>query len=92
MTPGNRLAATVGGKALDLEGARTLWERFSAYMDVHRNDFEGFARSEGWAHASVVANGEAAMLTLANEAPPPAKAGGSHGGGGRPKGKGRARR
>ena len=68
MTTSNRLGATVGGKLLESEQARALWERFSAYMDVHRNDFAGFAKSEGWAHASVGPYGTGAMLTLGNDA------------------------
>ena len=75
MTTSNRLGATVGGKLLESEQARALWERFSAYMDVHRNDFAGFAKSEGWAHASVGPYGTGAMLTLGNDAPKAAATG-----------------
>lgn len=55
---------------LGQEEARALWQRFSAYMDEHRNDFDGFARSEGFAFASVGAQGGRATLTLSNEREP----------------------
>lgn len=94
MTSANRLAATVGGKALEAGEARLLWQRFSSHMDVQENDFSGFARGEGWAHASVAVQGDVAILTLGNEAPPPVQTteGGRAGRAGRAKGKSRARR
>ena len=69
----SRLAAVVGGKALAQADARTLWQRFSSYMETHQNDFAGFARVEGFAHATVAAISGVATLTLSNE--PPAEAG-----------------
>jgi len=67
VTDSSRLAAVVGGKALSKDEARALWQRFSEYMDANRNDFDGFAKREGFAHASVAANGGIATLTLSSE-------------------------
>jgi hypothetical protein len=67
MQPRSRLAVIVGGKTLPAEDARALWEKFSAYMETHRNDFVGFARQEGWKFASVAAHQGVATLTLSNE-------------------------
>jgi hypothetical protein len=68
VTPRSRLAAVVGGKALPPDEARALWETFSAYMQNHKNDFAGFARQQGFAHARVAAHGGVATLTLASDA------------------------
>ena len=55
-----------------------MWERFSAHMEAHQGDFDGFARAEGCAGARVgVVNGTP-TLTLWTKAPP-------QGGGGRRK-------
>jgi hypothetical protein len=43
-----RLAALIDGKPLDDEEARTLWQAFSAHMDEHEGDLDGFAKKKGW--------------------------------------------
>ncbi len=63
----SRLAALVGDKKLDEAEARALWAKFSAYMETHKNDFEGFAREQGFARCAVAAEGGVATLTLTNE-------------------------
>lgn len=73
------LSAFVDGRALEQEPARELWERFSSYMDSHRNDFVGFARSEGFAHAEVTVINGVPTLKLATNAPKKPKAGGGRG-------------
>ena len=63
------LSAMVDATPLDAETARELWQRFSAYMETHRNDFAGFARSEGFAHAEVAVRGGTPTLTLLSKRP-----------------------
>ena len=59
-----RLAVVADGKALPDDEARLLWERFSAHMEAHRGDFEGFAQREGYAHAKVAVQQGVPTLTL----------------------------
>lgn len=46
--PKARLAVVIDGKPLDDEEARTLWQAFSAHMDEHEGDLDGFAKKRGW--------------------------------------------
>lgn len=48
MADASLLAAEIDGTPLSDDDARELWKEFSAYMDEHRNDFEGFAKQKGW--------------------------------------------
>jgi hypothetical protein len=43
------LGVIVDGVALSDESARALWIEFSAYLDVNKNDFDGFAKQKGYA-------------------------------------------
>jgi hypothetical protein len=43
------LGVVIDGEALPDEAARSFWKRFSAWMEEHRADLEGFARAEGLA-------------------------------------------
>jgi hypothetical protein len=45
---GSLLAVMINGVFLEDGPARQLWTEFSAYMDIHRNDFDGFAKSRGY--------------------------------------------
>ncbi len=47
------LRATVDGRPIPPEKAHALWTRFSAHMDAHQGDFDGFAAAEGYASAKV---------------------------------------
>ncbi len=47
--PKSLLGVLVDGAPLDDAAARALWIEFSAYLDEHRNDFEGFAKQKGYA-------------------------------------------
>ena len=60
----SRLAVKVNGVFLDDEAARAMWLAFSAHMDAHENDFEGFARSKGFASAKPEHQEGRAVLTL----------------------------
>ncbi|HZO12439.1 MAG TPA: hypothetical protein VFB62_04250 [Polyangiaceae bacterium] len=60
----SRLAVVTDGKSLPDDQARPIWERFSAHMEAHRGDFEGFARLEGYAHAKVAVHEGVPTLTL----------------------------
>jgi hypothetical protein len=64
-TPAHRqLAAVVDGRHLDEDDARALWTRFSAHMDAHEGDFEGFAASEGLVSSRVAVVDGVPTLTL----------------------------
>jgi hypothetical protein len=53
--PRSNLAVLVDGVPLPEDEARTLWQRFSDWMEEHRGDLAGFAAREGFAsvHPSV---------------------------------------
>lgn len=70
------LSVIVDRQRLSEEKARAMWERFSAYMDAHQGDFDGFARSAGFVSASVAVAGGVPTLTLSSsKAPAATKAG-----------------
>jgi hypothetical protein len=81
MTASN-LAVLVDGVAMDGEEARSLWQRFSDWMEQHRGDLAGFAAKEGFASVHPgVENGKPVLL-VSKSAPQrpyaPVKPGGSH--------------
>jgi hypothetical protein len=41
------LVVLMDGVALPEEQARAFWQRFSAHMEAHRGDLQGFAAAEG---------------------------------------------
>ena len=43
-----RLVALVDGAPLEEDAGRALWTEFSAYMDEHKGDMAGFAKTKGW--------------------------------------------
>jgi hypothetical protein len=45
----SKLTVLVEGEPLAEAEARAFWARFSAFMDEHKGDLGGFARSEGFA-------------------------------------------
>ena len=57
-----RLAVLVDGQRLPEAEARAFWERFSHWMDGHRDDLAGFARSEGLASVHPEMHGEDPVL------------------------------
>lgn len=64
------LSVVVDGQALPEAEARAVWQRFSAHMDAHRGDFDGFAASAGYASARVAVEGGVPTLTLSTQALP----------------------
>jgi hypothetical protein len=64
-----RLGVVVDGTALSEEEARTLWQAFSAYMEEHRGDLGGFAKSQGFVSAHPRSEGGRAVLVLSKTAP-----------------------
>lgn len=56
------LKVLVDGVALPEAEGRALWQRFSAHMEAHRGDLEGFAKSEGFASVHPVMGTEGAEL------------------------------
>jgi hypothetical protein len=73
----SQLAAIVDGKPLEPTEAKALWERFSAYMDAHEGDFDGFASQEGMVSARVAVVESTPTLTLARTAAEKAPSGGA---------------
>ncbi len=68
----DQLIAVVDGVTLAPEDARKLWQRFSAHMEAHQGDFDGFAAREGFARASVAVVMGRPTLTLASQPEAPA--------------------
>jgi hypothetical protein len=64
----SQLAAVVDGKPSEPADAKALWERFSAYMDEHQGDFDGFAKEEGLLAARVDVVQGVPTLTLSSTA------------------------
>lgn len=46
---GRALAVLVDGEEMPEAEGRALWERFSTWMEEHKGDLLGFAKSEGFA-------------------------------------------
>ncbi len=46
---GRSLAVLVDGEEMPEPEARAFWERFSTWMEEHKGDLLGFAKSEGFA-------------------------------------------
>lgn len=63
------LRVTVDGVALPEEEGRAMWAKFSAYMEEHRGDLGGFAKSEGFLSAHPRSADGAAVLVLSRTAP-----------------------
>lgn len=84
MSQESRLAVLVDGRPLPDDEARAMWVRFSAWMDEHRGDFDGFAKSEGFVSARPETRGGKAVLVLSTKEGKEGKAGGEarKGGGG----------
>jgi hypothetical protein len=47
---------------------RALWQRFSAWMEEHRGDLAGFARSEGFASVHPEVHGSEPVLVVSRTA------------------------
>jgi hypothetical protein len=58
------LAVEVDGRALPADEARTLWEEFSRHLDEHELDFDGFAKSKGFASVRPTHKGGRAVLLV----------------------------
>ena len=68
-SPSSRLAVTIDGTPLPEDEARALWDRFSAHMDAHAGDLEGFATAEGLASVHPAAEGGRAILVGSRSQP-----------------------
>ena len=66
--PTSQLNAIVDGQPLDQQSATQLWREFSAYMDNHEGDFDGFAKQAGFLKASVAVMQGRPTLTLSSTA------------------------
>jgi hypothetical protein len=83
------LRATVDGTPLAPEEAERLWKRFSDWMEEHKGDLQGFAKSEGFTSVHPAVEGGLPVLCASRSTPqqpyaPVANGGGvaSPGGGG----------
>jgi hypothetical protein len=65
--PASRLAVLLDGKPLDDEAARALWVEFSAYMDTHEGDFDGFAKLKSWQSVKTEHRAGRALLVVATK-------------------------
>ena len=66
------LAAWIDGVALGEEEARSLWARFSVWMEAHRGDLAGFAAAEGFVSVHPgVKDGKPVLLASRREAQKP---------------------
>ena len=63
------LAVFLDGEPLPDDQARAFWKRFSAWMDAHRGDLSGFARSEGLASVHPEVRAAGAVLVASGAAP-----------------------
>lgn len=63
-----RLAVTVDGQPLPEAEARAFWERFSAHMETHKGDLQGFAKAEGLASVHPALGAQGPMLVASRTA------------------------
>jgi hypothetical protein len=63
------LRVLVDGEPLPAEEAIAFWKRFSAWMDEHRGDLAGFARSEGLSSVRPEVHDGAPVLIASGSAP-----------------------
>jgi hypothetical protein len=63
------LGVLIDGEPLEAEEAIAFWKRFSAWMDEHRGDLAGFARSEGLASVAPEVHDGAPVLVASRSAP-----------------------
>jgi hypothetical protein len=66
---GAPLAVLVDGAAMPDDEARATWEAFSAFMEDHKGDLGGFAKSRGFVSAHPRSEGGRAILVLSRTAP-----------------------
>lgn len=69
----SQLAVLVDGQTLPEDEARALWKDFSHYMDEHRSDLAGFARSRGWTSVSPEHRAGQAVLVVQTHPGAPTK-------------------
>jgi hypothetical protein len=63
------LRVVIDGAPLEDAEARAFWKRFSAWMDEHRGDLAGFARTEGLASVHPEMHGGGPVLVGSRSAP-----------------------
>jgi len=84
MSSPSRLAVFVDGTRLPDEEGRAFWGRFSAYMESHKGDLAGFARTEGFASVHPESRQGQAVLVASRSAAQRAYGSATGGGEGRP--------
>lgn len=67
MNEESHLIVIVDERQLPDDEARSVWVRFSLWMDEHRGDFEGFAKQEGFVAARTETRGGKAVLALSTK-------------------------
>lgn len=63
-----RLSVVVDGAPMAADEARAFWGRFSAYMEAHHGDLQGFAAAEGFASVHPETGPEGAVLVVSRTA------------------------
>jgi hypothetical protein len=63
------LKVLVDGAPLPEAEARGFWGRFSAYLDAHKGDLAGFAKSEGFASVHPETHDGLPVLVVSRTAP-----------------------
>jgi hypothetical protein len=64
-----KLRVLVDGSPMPEAEARGFWERFSAHMEAHQGDLEGFARSEGFTSVKPVVGEDGPELHASRTTP-----------------------
>lgn len=63
------LGVLIDGIAIPAPDARSIWQRFSAWMEEHSGDLGGFARTEGFASVHPELHGGEPVLVASLSAP-----------------------
>ena len=63
------LRVIVDGTPMAEADGRTFWQRFSAWMEEHRGDLAGFARTEGFASVHPEVHAGEPVLVASRSAP-----------------------
>ena len=63
------LRVLLDGKPLATEEGLAFWKRFSAWMEEHPSDLQGFAKSEGLASVTPEMHSGAPVLVASRTAP-----------------------
>ena len=63
------LRVLIDGNAIPEAESRSLWARFSAWMEEHKGDLAGFAKAEGFASVHPELHGGEPVLVVSRTSP-----------------------